>query len=142
MYGNMYPFDHPRKRPLTLNHSEGAQEVVDEYFEKIGGRPEKPTKKRKSTGTAATSTPDKPPAKKGKKARASTNGTPEQDIPDWVPKSQSWDSEIKSIDTIVRDHETGNLIVFLDWNNGKKSRVSLETCYERCPMKVRIRPGT
>lgn len=131
----------PPKCPLTPNYSDGAQEAIEEYFGKIGGRPEKPTKKRKSMGAGAASTPDKPPAKRGRKAQASTNGTPETEktIPDWVPKSKSWDAEIKSIDTIIRDPGTENLYVFLDWNNGRKSKVSLETCYERCPMKVRIK---
>lgn len=92
--------------------------------------------------TATASTPDKPPAKRERKSAVSAKTTPEPEVPDWVLHSQSWDSEIQTIDTIIRDAETGNLIVFLSWNNGKKSRVSLETCYERCPMKVRIRTET
>lgn len=54
----------------------------------------------------------------------------------WVPKGKNWDKEIDSVDTIIRDQENGGLYAFLIWNNGKRSKVSIESCYEKCPRKV------
>jgi len=88
----------------------------------------------------AKATPGKAAPKKPRKSRgAAGTETPEekQDVPDWVPKSKNWEKEIEKVDTIIRDPETGNLMAYLHWTNGKKSRVSIELCYERCPMKVR-----
>ncbi|KAM5436123.1 hypothetical protein McanCB21832_002944 [Microsporum canis] len=123
------------------NLLDGAQEVLQEYFKKIGGRPEKPTKKRKSLAEKASSTPDKP-AKKGRKVNSVNVGTPDreaspEDLPDWVPTTDDWDNELQYISTISRDPDGDGLVVYLEWKNGRKSRASLQTCYERCPQKVR-----
>lgn len=59
-------------------------------------------------------------------------------MPDWVPKSKNWEKDILKVDTIMRDPDTGSLMAYLHWNNGKKSRVSIEQCYEKCPMKVSL----
>lgn len=122
-------------------NSDGAQEVLQEYFKKIGGRPEKPTKKRKSLAEKVSSTPDKP-AKKGRKVNSVNVGTPDreaspEDLPDWVPTTDDWDNELQYISTISRDPDGDGLVVYLEWKNGRKSRASLQTCYERCPQKVR-----
>jgi chromobox protein 1 len=123
----------PSPSPLTA-YREGAKEAVREYYEKIGGRPEKQTKKRKSLGDTATM----PQRKKSRKSQGSENGTPDsENTSDWVPKAKNWDKEIQSIDTIMRDPDSGNLFVYLNWNNNKKSKVSIQQCYEKCPMKVR-----
>ncbi|WEW58219.1 hypothetical protein PRK78_003687 [Emydomyces testavorans] len=120
---------------MTLEPEEnldGAPEAILEYFAKIGGRPEKPTKKRKSAG--AVSTPDRVPAKKSKKALRSVNGTPDTaEVADWLPKSNDWDPEVRFVETIIRDGN--NLYALLHWNNDKKTRVSLQQCYEKCPQR-------
>ncbi|EEH09509.1 heterochromatin protein HP1 [Histoplasma capsulatum G186AR] len=118
--------------------AEGAADVVKEYFSIIGGRPEKPSKKRKSI-TGSTPTHDTSIVKRSKKSRDSeANGTPEieNNVADWVPKTKNWDSQVKSIDTIMRDPPTGNLFVYLNWNNDKKAKVSIQQCYEKCPQKM------
>ncbi|PGH17372.1 hypothetical protein AJ80_04827 [Polytolypa hystricis UAMH7299] len=118
---------------------EGAPEALAEYFEIIGGRPEKqekPARKRKSVG-ASTATSDRT-SKKARRSRGAGNGTPTTDttIPNWVPKSGNWDKDIESVDTIMREPGTGDLHAYLNWKNGKKSKVPMPQCYEKCPMKM------
>ncbi|KAL1966967.1 hypothetical protein VTN77DRAFT_3711 [Rasamsonia byssochlamydoides] len=133
-------YDDPADQTLEPEENllEGAKEAVEEYFESLGGRPqppEKPTKKRKSMAA----TPESAGAKRGRKSRGATNGTktPEYaEIPTWMPDSKNWDREVTKVETIMRDPETGNLMVYLQWQNGKKSRVSIDQCYEKIPMKM------
>ncbi|KAJ5662014.1 uncharacterized protein N7477_009630 [Penicillium maclennaniae] len=135
------------------NLKDGAEEVLTEYFKSIGGRPEKPAakagpgRKRKSMGETKTSST--PPSTEPKKRRRSSKAQdpapeaePEANVDEieeestWVPKGKNWDKEIESVDTIIRDQENGGLYAYLIWNNGKRSKVSIESCYEKCPRKV------
>ncbi|KAL2822001.1 hypothetical protein BJX63DRAFT_377744 [Aspergillus granulosus] len=142
-------YDDPNDQTLEPEENllEGANDVLDEYFKTIGGRPEKPQpKKRKSMGRPPKSAPEKPEPKKRRKSRADTetDNTEETEkkkdkdgqVPDWVPKSKNWENEVKAIDTIVREGD--GLVAFLHWNNDKKSKVSIEMCYEKCPRKVSL----
>lgn len=88
----------------------------------------------------------KPETKKRRKSAAQTKAseTPalteddseNEEQTNWIPKGKNWDKELDAVDTIIRDPESQGLFVLLLWNNGKKSRVSIETCYEKCPRKV------
>ncbi|KAL3479935.1 chromo domain-containing protein [Aspergillus californicus] len=132
-------YDDPKDQTVEPEvNLDGAQDVLEEYFRALGGRPEKPQpKKRKSTGRPPKSTPKNQPEpkKRRKSGRRDTEAEAieekESVVPDWVPKSKSWENEVKMIHTIVREGE--GLVVFLHWNNDKKSKVSIETCYEKCP---------
>ena len=122
-----------------LWHSDGAQDILDEYFKKQGGRPVKPTKgakKRKSLGEPKEKKEKETPAKKRNKVALGSGNDSEALSTDWVPKSKSWESEVNSVDTIQRDKD-GKLFAYLVFNNGKKSKVSIHMCYEKCPLKVR-----
>lgn len=118
---------------------EGAKDLVEEYYRVQGGRPQKPApKKRKSLGEAKQSpkTAEQPKRqRKAKDASVPEQADDEEDAANWVPKSRSWENEVEEVDTIIREPETG-LCAYLQWTNGKKSRVSIETCYEKCPKKV------
>lgn len=82
-------------------------------------------------------TPEKPETKKRRKSKG-VEATPEGDGPsDWVPKGKgSWENDIERVDTIIRDQDSSDLFVYLNWKNGRKSRVSIETCYDKCPKMV------
>lgn len=134
-------------RLLTLACREGANDVLEEYYKKIGGRPQKPApkpgpgRKRKSTADSKSVTPSATPATEPKRRRKSAKAeeTPVEtdlEMDDWVPKSNNWEKELESVDTIIRDPETNGLYAFILWKNGKRSRVSIESCYEKCPRKV------
>lgn len=116
--------------------------MVDEYYRILGGRPQAPEKaqakgpgrKRKSVGEAK-ATPEKSEPKRRRKSKV--EATPEGDeLSDWLPKGKSWESDVSRVDTIIRDQESEKLFVYLNWKNGKKTRVSIETTYEKCPQKV------
>ena len=121
---------------LPQSYSDGAKEAVEEYYNDIGGRPEKPTKKRKSHGQAK-ATPEEAERKRRRiPKRATGTATPEvEDTGGWVPKGKSWENDVASVDTVSRE-PSGELFAFLVWKNGKKSKVSTEMCYRRCPLKV------
>ena len=122
---------------------EGAKDAVDEYYRKLGGRPVKPEpKKRKSVGgrppKSAPAKQEKPEPKRQRKSRGPVEDETAEnnDTPNWMPKSKNWEKEVKSVETILRDAETDGLVAFLLWENGKKSKVSIEMCYDRCPRKA------
>lgn len=73
--------------------------------------------------------------RKSKPAEATPEG---DDVADWVPKGKSWENDVELVDTIIRDQDSNGLVAYLHWKNGKKSRVSIDTCYEKCPMKVSV----
>ncbi|KAL4886992.1 hypothetical protein BJY04DRAFT_176994 [Aspergillus karnatakaensis] len=142
-------YDDPKDQTLEPedNLAEGATDALEEYFKKLGGRPEKPqAKKRKSMGRppksekSAPEEKEKPEPKRRRKSRADDEDSPaaedkaNQEAPEWVPKSKSWENEVKAVDTIVR--ESDGLVAYLHWNNDKKSKVSIETCYTKCPRKM------
>ncbi|OOF99098.1 hypothetical protein ASPCADRAFT_204757 [Aspergillus carbonarius ITEM 5010] len=148
-------YDDPADMTLEPEENllEGAKEILDEYFRKLGGRPEKPQpqpKKRKSMGRPPKSTPEKmPEPKKRRKSRAETaTETPDEEQADdkdgnesdgtstWMPKSRNWEGEVDSVETIIRQPGTSNLLAFLNWKNGKKSKVSIQLCYDKCPKKM------
>ncbi|KAL4978637.1 hypothetical protein BDW66DRAFT_129218 [Aspergillus desertorum] len=141
-------YDDPKDETFEPEENlEGAQEILNEYFKLIGGRPQKPSKKRKSTGRPPkAASVEKSEPKRRRRSRAAsteeTNAAEEKEkvkvkesvAPNWVPKSKNWENEVKAVDTIVR--EDGGLVAYLHWKNDKKSKVSIETCYDRCPRKM------
>jgi chromobox protein 1 len=116
-----------------------AKEAVKEYFEKIGGRPERTLKRRKSGNVAAASAPSSSKKQKSLKSTATSSPEPSSDAKeaDWFPKgTKSWDDEVIRVDTIVRDEKTNTLNAMVTWTNQKRGKVSLRLAYERLPQKV------
>ena len=142
---------------LMNDYREGAKEVLAEYYKQIGGRPKKaaakpgpksgPARKRKSMGDAKSAAPAAAPAETKKRRKSAPKASTEtptltEDNTDgegesnWVPKGNNWDKDVDTVDTIIRDPGNNGLYALLLFNNGKKSRVSIETCYDKCPKKV------
>ncbi|KAJ5173243.1 hypothetical protein N7492_005836 [Penicillium capsulatum] len=133
---------------------EGAKDVLQAYYKEIGGRPKKPAgkpgRKRKSMADDKASTSSTGPAATESKKRRKSSPKPtskdtatpvisedeSSEESTWVPKGKNWDKEIRSVDTIMRDPDNQGLYAFLLWNNGKRSRVAIESCYDRCPRKM------
>lgn len=132
---------------------EGANDVLEEYYKKLGGRPKKAAakpglksglgRKRKSTADSKSVTPSAAlstePKRRRKSAKAEETPTESDSVvyeENWVPKSNNWEKELNQVDTIIRDSDNGGLYAFLLWNSGRRSRVSIESCYEKCPRKV------
>jgi chromobox protein 1 len=114
-----------------------AVDVMNEYFDEIGGRPEpKAGQKRKGrasgvkteseTGTPVAS------AKRPKQIKQET---------EWAPPPGSWEHEVEYIDTVeeTRDLKTGmpTRYVYVVWNKGQKTQHPLKIINQKCPQKVR-----
>jgi chromobox protein 1 len=132
---------------------------LDAYYKKIGGRPRKnaakpaakpaakagPGRKRKSMGETKETSASAEPTEQ-KRRRKSSAPTTEEPAPEtaetdeddlsWTPKGKDWGSQLDKVNTIIRDQDSKTLFAFLLWKNGKRSRVALETCYDRCPKQV------
>lgn len=117
----------------------GASEVLKNYFEEIGGRPQ-PSKlgKRKSSSRLKATSPS-PVPKKSKRTYGNDEelmGEIAQKTGSWVPKKENWESEIASIDTVERDRDTGKLWAFIYFTNNKRSKVGMELVYKHCPLAM------
>ncbi|KAI5288900.1 hypothetical protein KEM54_004696 [Ascosphaera aggregata] len=146
-------YDNPDDHTLEPEENlDNAKEIVNEYFSLIGGRPVKPQKKKRKSraSSAATEKNDTPEpttttTTTRKKARQSSSRSSTtaasggaSNVPDWVPRGNSWEQHVESIDTIMRDPDdpTGPLFVYLNWTNGNKSRVSTQQANQKCPQKM------
>lgn len=55
----------------------------------------------------------------------------------WSPPAGSWEDDIESIDA-CQDEGLGQLMVYLVWKNGKKTRHQTSVIYKKCPQKVSL----
>ncbi|UZP37735.1 hypothetical protein NXS19_005551 [Fusarium pseudograminearum] len=119
------------KKDLTWepedNLRESAQEILDKYFNKLGGREKllrrrKPRPKRRNAAELRTALP-----------------TPlfqqQSDLDQWSPPVGSWEDEIESIE-LEEDESIGKIIVYLRWKNGKKTKHDTDVVYRKCPQKM------
>ncbi|KAJ5940090.1 hypothetical protein N7516_000258 [Penicillium verrucosum] len=132
---------------------DGAGDIVTAYYKKIGGRPKKdgekpaaakPGRKRKSMGDSKAAKTPAPAATEAKRQRrkSAPKETSKQASPSsdengvsWLPKGKNWDKDVKEVDTIVREGDAG-LMAWLEFNNGHKAKLSVQACYEKCPLKM------
>lgn len=121
--------------------------MLNEYLEGIGGR-EKLFKdsatalKTKKRSRASSSTPQAAVANSsGKRSRKNNGYQDESEAPlsakavAWKPPPGSWEEHVAHLDA-CEDEETGHLVVYLTWKNGKKTQHSTQVIYQRCPQKV------
>lgn len=139
---------------IDEHHRDGASEVVTAYYKRIGGRPKKdeekpaaakPGRKRKSMGEPKLAKDSPAPAAsevKRQRRKSAPKETNKQASPSseengiqWLPKGKNWDKDVKEVDTIVREGDAG-LMAWLEFNNGHKAKLSVQACYEKCPLKV------
>ncbi|KAI0403266.1 heterochromatin protein one [Xylaria palmicola] len=121
------------------NLRQNAAGVLDEYLENLGGRDKiieeaqtaLKTKKRgrPSTGTPANGT------KRRRNGSHPASETPPASASAWKPPQGSWEDEVESIDA-CHDENTGKLIVYLTWKDGKKTQHDTKVIYARCPQKM------
>ena len=124
-------------------YRDNANELLNEYLNAVGGHEAifgelekvKKTKKRGRTAGASGSTT--------KRARKQEDDDSESPAPrtltektTWQPPAGSWEDKVESVD-VVQDEVNGNLMVYLVWNNGKKTKHETSVVYKRCPQKVR-----
>lgn len=115
---------------------ETAADVLKEYYEDIGGRPEPKGTKRKGRASTAKSDTGTPASssKRSKQARDEPVDKP------WSPPPGSWEHDVSHIDTVEQsiDPKTGKeaKFAYIVWNNQKKTQHPLKHIYTKCPQKV------
>ncbi|KAH6984014.1 hypothetical protein EDB80DRAFT_756854 [Ilyonectria destructans] len=117
-----------------------GEEILNEYFNKIGGRHKifkesnkaAQTRKRRRATNSATNTTAK--RLQGNEAHLADKTSPAT-VKNWSPPSGSWEDEIETIDA-CEDGSNEKLVVFLIWKNGEKTKHDTQTIYKKCPQKV------
>jgi chromobox protein 1 len=121
---------------LADRHRTGAVDVMHEYFEEIGGRPEAPTAGQKRKG--------RPLGVKSKSGTPVSSVKRAKQEKAWSPPPGSWEHDVSFIDTVEerQDPKTGSLdkFAYLVWANDKKTQHPLKHVYQKCPQKVRNSP--
>ncbi len=64
-------------------------------------------------------------------AGAAGSASPEE-VGTWLPAKEDWEPLVDKVETIERQ-EGGQLMAFVLFTNGKRSRVSMEMIYRHCP---------
>ena len=142
----------PQFHHLTISDREGATEVVEEYFDRLGGRPEpdedgKPKKGKRKQSSTGSAVEAKGTSGRGRKKAKVENGADDDDTngkaksaPKWEPPKGTWEHEIMNIDCIEEELDEATnenkRVGFVMWNNGKKSKHSLKILNGKCPQKV------
>lgn len=127
---------------------EGAADVLAEYHEDIGGRPQPKGVKRKAnpSGVKSQSSTPAPSSKRGRPAddKSATKAALKVEK-QWSPPPGSWERDILYVDTVEElgggpNPKTGerNLVAYVVWRNTKKTQHPLRTLYQKCPQKVRL----
>ncbi|KAF4447012.1 putative chromatin-associated swi6 protein [Fusarium austroafricanum] len=132
------------KKDLTWepeeNLRESAQEILDAYFDKFGGREKifeesetaaKTKKRRRATNGTTSTTSTTKRSRRGHPANSATPATAKQ----WSPPAGSWENEIETIDA-CEDEGSGKLVVYLIWKNGRKTKHDVNVIYSKCPQKM------
>ncbi|KAF4345707.1 chromatin-associated swi6 [Fusarium beomiforme] len=134
------------KKDLTWepedNLQESAQEILDAYFAKFGGREKlfeetetaAKTKKRRRATTNGTPSTAASTTKRSRREHPANSATPAT-AKRWSPPAGSWEEEIETIDA-CEDEGSGKLIVYLIWKNGRKTKHDTEVIYKKCPQKM------
>jgi hypothetical protein len=100
----------------------GAQEVVNEYFTSIGGRPKAGGIKRKGVSSTPSTTEQKkkrgrtsvPAEEPSASPSTSRGGKKETKKEEWKPSSLvDWEKEVESIDTIEKN--SSGLVCYIHW---------------------------
>ncbi|KAK3900761.1 hypothetical protein C8A05DRAFT_35588 [Staphylotrichum tortipilum] len=131
------------------NLMENASEVLNEYLEGIGGRAKlledsANALKTKKRSRASLSTPQAAATSSnggGKRSRKNGGYQDEAEAPlsaravAWKPPPGSWEEHVAHLDA-CEDEESGSLVVYLTWKNGKKTQHSTSVIYQRCPQKM------
>ncbi|KAF4992438.1 hypothetical protein FGRMN_7183 [Fusarium graminum] len=125
------------------NLRESAQEILDQYLEKLGGREKlfeetktaAKTKKRRRATNGTSSTTTTKTTKRSRSEAHPADSEPPATTKKWSPPAGSWEDEIDTIDA-CEDEGSGKLIVYLIWKNGHKTKHDVEIIYKKCPQRM------
>ena len=96
-------------------------------------RKSKPKAKQLSGKRFSAATEDELPVPKRQKRKTSTPASdPNVELGTWVPNKQDWEPLVSRIDTVERG-DGDQLMAYVVFNNGRKTKVSMEQIYQHCP---------
>lgn len=115
--------------------------MLDEYFEKIGGRDNifeqtKNAIQKKKRGRLSAGTNGAAPAKRPRTSIPHPRDSTPPETNRWNPPIGSWEEEVKSVCDVNFDEKTRKLIIYLEWHRGTKTKHPSEVVYKKCPQKV------
>lgn len=126
---------------------ETATEIVEEYYNSIGGREyvhdqaskaleqtKNPPRKRGRTSSGAAAAAMAPKGKRGKTQKHPKNTSPPASQSNFKPPSGSWEEDVKAIDAC--EGTNGDVHVYLTWRDGHRTQHPLDMVYKRCPQKM------
>jgi chromobox protein 1 len=129
-----------------------AEEVLKEYYEEIGGRPEPPASKKRGPKpgqkrSISNLTPESTPSGRGRKKRSNGAVLSEEviDVPvkpkkTYPPTSAKWDEFLVSCETIEEGHVNAEGVkekhALLIWDDASKTRHTLRMAHSCAPQTV------
>lgn len=123
-------------------HLDNSKDILEEYLASIGGREALFAETTTALKTKKRGRQSSTPQTSGKRSRRENGTHPaDSDRPAsaeaavWRPPPGSWENDIADLDA-CEDEETGKLMVYLTWKNGKKTQHETPVIYQRCPQKV------
>ncbi|CAG8515464.1 62_t:CDS:2 [Acaulospora morrowiae] len=118
-----------------------AEELLEDYWLKHGNEQSEETSasppKRKAGGRKRAA-PQPISHKDSKKTRVSSKPRASRikSDDDGAQALESWEDQVIAVETVTRDDKTGDLLVYLKWNNGETSRHPAKDVNMRCPQKM------
>ena len=118
--------------------------ILEEYWEKIGGRDKVFEESEKAVTTKKRGRAPGGGAAGASKRRKNVDHPADSESPAslqavaFKPPAGSWEDGVDVVD-MYRD-ENGALMVYLTWKSGDKTQHAARQAYQRCPQKVRA-PG-
>lgn len=109
-----------------------ATEILQDYWEEIGGRPEvSKGKKRKGRKSNVESEPgaSQVPVKRAKQVK------------EWSPPPGSWENEVDYVETVEEQYDKNGQPekhAYIVWKNGKKTLNTLRQLHQKCPQKMLV----
>jgi chromobox protein 1 len=88
--------------------------------------------KSKQSLREAASSEDLPASKRQKRNGAKGVKEAEQDF-SWLPKGDQWEDQVVKVETIERNEDTKQLMAYILFTNGKRSKISMDMVYKYCP---------
>ncbi|KEF60219.1 uncharacterized protein A1O9_05069 [Exophiala aquamarina CBS 119918] len=110
-----------------------ARQILADYHESIGGAPTTGLKKSKSKQSLRrqASTDDSPAPSAKRQKRNGSLGRPDL-TESWTPTKEDWEPLVLKIETVEKD-PSGQLVAYVVFNNGKKTKVGMDKIYRHCP---------
>ncbi|KAI1101262.1 heterochromatin protein one [Jackrogersella minutella] len=121
------------------NLRENASDILEKYLDRMGGREKiladaKTALKTKKRGRPASGTLTNGTKRRRNDSFMGSESPPASARP-WKVPVGSWEDEVESVDA-CHDENTGKLIVYLTWKNGRKTQHDTKVVYQRCPQKM------